>query len=719
MMILWSNYKIIKKDTYSDKKKQYDNNIYTFDIETSNIFKYKNGVYNFKEITKIGYDYCVHENKKNDKKEPMRLSDFLNTQVEKMSFMYIWQFSVNNVVYYGRTWNEFIQFLKLLNTNVPERKIVYIHNLAFEFTYLKDIIHLTDVFARKPLHPIRCRNEDYNIEFRCSYMLTNCSLEKVSENYHLDISKKSGDLDYIKIRHSLTKLTKRELDYCKYDCLVIYNLLLKMKDEYKKMSKIPLTSTGRVRKRFKDTIKNDINYKTKVREAYNKNPEVYNMLLKALQGGYTHANSLYTEKIIKSVTSWDINSSYPYVMTTCKVPTTKFLDCNIKDPYHLNEKFAYLIDVTFYDVVSKYKNTIISAHKCSEIDGYISGNKKKHPLIDNGRVVKAGKVRMTLTDLDYNLIIKAYDIKKIEINKAKYANYDYLPIQFVNFVLELYLEKTKLKNIEGKENEYLLYKQLLNSMFGMCLTNTIREEVVFDDEWKKPKPLTNQEIIDKLEKESKHPFLSMSWGVWIVAHARKNLINLMLQYDKYDIYNDTDSLKLKCGYDMKYINEYNINVDKKIKEVCKNRGLNYNSFNPEDKDCKKHLLGALECDGNYEKFVTLGAKKYCVQKINKEGKRVTEMTVAGLPKKANKHLRTIKKFKTGLIFDEKTSHKNMLEYHEKKGLKKVVDYKGKSNEVDIISGACVYATTHTLGISADYDYFLSTQRAEYIDFLEE
>ena len=38
-----------------------------------------------------------------------------------------------------------------------------------------------------------------------------------------------------------------------------------------------------------------------------------------------------SNEIIKNVVSFDFTSSYPYVMTTCKFPATKFTRCYIKD----------------------------------------------------------------------------------------------------------------------------------------------------------------------------------------------------------------------------------------------------------------------------------------------------------------------------------------------------------------------------------------------------
>ena len=80
----------------------------------------------------------------------------------------------------------------------------------------------------------------------------------------------------------------------------------------------------------------------------------------------------------------------------------------------------------------------------------------------------------------------------------------------------------------------------------MSVTNNIKDEVIFDNEtgWSEI-PLSNDDILKSLEKEKKQGFLSFSWGVWVTAHARCNLLENVIKLDENVIYCDTDSLKLK------------------------------------------------------------------------------------------------------------------------------------------------------------------------------
>ena len=58
-------------------------------------------------------------------------------------------------------------------------------------------------------------------------------------------------------------------------------------------------------------------------------------------------------------------------------------------------------------------------------------------------------------------------------------------------------------------------------------------------------PITNDEILKRLENDKKRGFLSFSWGVWVTAHARNNLLQNLVKFDEFIVYSDTDSLKLR------------------------------------------------------------------------------------------------------------------------------------------------------------------------------
>lgn len=685
-MIHWSEYHGHEIDVVS---KKVDNTIYTFDIESTS--------------------YLILNGEIISASEYLNLNEEDREKALPCACMYIWQFSINETVYYGRTWEEFKSFLDRIESNCDLKKYIFVHNLSFEFQFFSSQFKIKSVMSRKSRKVMAAKLLDYNIEFRCTYYMSNVSLAYLPKLFNLNVQKMVGDLDYTKLRTPATKMTKTELGYCEHDCLVVYEYIKMELLKYKSVNRIPMTSTGKVRKELQSLVMRDYEYRRITRGSINIKPSVYNMLVDAFAGGYTHANFMYTDEVIPNVDSYDETSAYPYVMVTSKFPMSEFKECHIKTVDDMLTKYAYLLEVTFHNLKCKYYNNFISASKCKNIVG---------ALFDNGRIVSAKEVTITLTDIDFRFFLDVYDMESYEINESYYAIYKYLPKKFINFILEKYVNKTKFKNVKGKELDYVKEKNKFNSLYGMTVTNMIRDEVNFDNitGWSESE-LTDSLIFDKLLEEKEKAFLSFSWGVWVTAYARDNLLRRMILLDPYVVYSDTDSLKCAQGYDAKVFDEYNQSVIKKIQKVSSALKIPFENYAPEDSKGVKHLLGIFECetgDGRqytYDRFITQGAKKYCVE-IDGQ----IEITVSGVPKSGNRCLKRIDDFRDDLVFDYKYTNKQTIMYNDNQSPVDIVDYLGVKYKVDDKSGCCLLPTTYKLGKSLDYANLLtdnSTNRSKF------
>lgn len=673
------------------KTKKVDNTIYTFDIETTS--------------------YLILGDMIISARDYQSLNDDDQEKCLKQACMYIWQFSINDTVYYGRTWEEFTQFLDRLEDNDDSKKIVFVHNLSFEFQAIWSVLRVKQVMSRKSRKLISCQLEDYNIELRCTLMLSNLKLEKLPDVYQLPVKKKVGDLDYSKIRTPITPLTDKELGYCEFDCLVTYWYIKTELETYKRVDKLPVTSTGKVRKQLQRLVLSNPSYVRKVSREINTDPKVFNMLVDAFAGGYTHANYIYTDEVLDNIDSYDETSAYPYVLVTCKFPSTSFRRCYVKRVEDMQPCFAYLLTVRIKNIKSKYYNNFISSSKCYEIKG--------RPNYDNGRIISAKEITITITDVDFRFILDTYSYDSYEILDIYCSNYAYLPIEYVNFILDKYVLKTELKNVEGKEVEYNREKQAFNSLYGMTVTNTIRPEVSFAnfDEWIE-KPLTNEEIMTKLLKDKKRGFLNFAWGVWCTAYARDNLLRRVIDLDQYVVYCDTDSCKVCQGYDKSVFDNYNKTVEEKIRRVCKERDLDFNRYAPSDIKGNPHLLGVFECETGkgrtvtYDKFITQGAKKYA---YSVDGE--IHVTVSGVPKDGGSScLKSLDEFRDDLVFDFEHTNKLTLAYNDNQIPVTITDYLGVDYTVTDKSGICMLPTTYKLGKALDYAELIgdiSTERAKF------
>lgn len=670
------------------KRKQYDNTIYTFDIETSS--------------------YLVLDNKQIPAIDYLKLTKKEQEDCLFMSNMYIWMFSINDEVYYGRTWQELKGLLlRIEYWSTDKKKFVFVHNLAYEFQFMRNAFKFKNVFARKSRKTLKFELEDFNFEFRCTYMMSNSSLEKLPDIYELPVKKLVGNLDYSLIRNSKTKLEEKELQYAENDCLVVYHYILKELETYETLKNLPLTSTGHVRKELKELVQNDYSYRNKVRRSINVDGHIYNLLISAFAGGYTHANWIYADEIVENVDSYDFTSSYPYVMVTHKFPATEFRKINITSIEQFKSCFAYIIYVRLKGVSCKYFNNFISQSKCKRI---LKGK------YDNGRLIGAEELDIVLTDVDFKFIYETYNIEEYEFLEVYYSIYDYLPKQFIEFILQKYINKTEYKNVAGKEVEYALEKAKFNSLYGMSVTNNIKDNVIFDniDGWKEV-PLINEEIKALLEKEQKAGFLSFSYGVWVTAHARYNLLSNLIKLDKNVIYADTDSLKLFGNYDKMIIENYNKEVEKRIEIVSKELEIDINKFKPKDTKGIEHMLGLFEHDASYDKFITQGAKKYAY--IDSKDKEI-HITVSGVPKKGAKALKRLEDFKDNFVFKYEDTGKNLLIYNDEMTSFELEDYQGNKELIDAKYGCALVPTTYELGKSEEYAYLISDDASKRAIFKE-
>lgn len=688
-MIYWTKYKGHEPTIVEKNKKKIDNTIYSFDIEVTSYLKLNGVQYSqdkYEEFSQKEKDKC-----------------------ECYSIMYIWMFGINDTVYYGRTWDELKEFLHKVDESSPNKKICYIHNLSYEFQFLRGEFFFEDVMARTQRKVMKCKMIDFNFELRCSYMLSNTNLEHLAKVYNLPFKKMVGDLDYKIIRSPETPLTNEELGYCENDCLIIYYYIKMELETYKTIDRIPITSTGKVRRELKELMFKDYSYRIKASRACSIDPHVYNLLNECFMGGYTHANYCLSDMIINNVDSYDFTSSYPYCMVAYPYPSSEFKKCKIKSKEDMILGFAYLLVVRFTNISCKYYNNFISVSKCRNIRG---------SYVDNGRVISASELTMTLTDVDFYFLLNTYECD-YEILESYYANYNYLPSLFYNFILDKYVKKTQLKNVEGKEIEYQLEKGKFNSLYGMSVTNEIKAEVEYDNNigWTE-KELTNDEIEVQLIKQKKRGFMAFSWGCWITAYARRNLLQNICKLDEYCIYADTDSVKLREGYKKEIIDDYNKKVKQRLKRVSKLLHIPMEMYEPKDIKGEKHLLGVFECETKgtrkhtYDSMITQGAKKYAVS-VDGEIK----ITVAGVPKgNGSKALKDLNDFKDDFEFKASDTGKKTIVYIDDQQENYFVDCNGKEYLNTDKTGCCILPCSYVLGKALDYAELLtenSSQRAIY------
>lgn len=593
-----------KRPTKKSKTAKYINDILTLDIEVTSAWLEDGKV--------IGYrKYADKENE-----------DYWNNLIP-LCLPYIWQFSCNDQIYYGREFWDFEQVLKDIPKNC--KCIIWVHNLSYEFHFLSNFLEWKTVFARSPHKPMRAVPKKYpNVEFRCSYMLTRLSLDAWGEQ--LGVHKMKGDLDYEKIRTPYTKLFDKELNYCEQDLRVMIAGIRSYIERYGNQWNIPLTQTGTVRLEVKKRLMVG-DYAKQMKFLIPSGVEEYSMLREVFAGGYTHANRWYAGRAIRGlIEHYDFASSYPTVMIAEKYPMTPWAWVPIDEiPNEKSfEDYAYIMLLKFTGLKCTASNTYIQQSKSEYVNA----------RFDNGRVLSADELTMYVTEQDYITIRNNYKWDEVEILDAYESKKDYLPKAFVEYILELYEYKTTLKNVTGQEDLYLQSKQYINSLFGMMVTAIIQSDVKLDGDIWSIDDLTEEKVdayLDKLRKTNhlqKKYFLSYSWGIYVTAYARRNLWKCIEYCDMDMLYCDTDSIFVIGDYDFSWYNE---EVTEKLRKACKYHDIDFMRTRPKTPKGIEKPLGIFDTEDNCTEFITLGAKRY-VERRASDGK--LHLTVSGINKGA-------------------------------------------------------------------------------------
>ena len=569
----------------------------------------------------------------------------------RMAFPYHMQLMIGTYFIRCRTIEQLGQVFTKLKQNYgldgTKRLIMYVHNLPFEFQFIRCYFHFCDCMSKSQRQVYKVFFDQFGIEMRDSCALSGMSLAKTAENLtwpeHSSIRKLKGDLDYKPVRFPSTPLTEAEIGYCYNDVKIICCYIEEqIKMYHGDITRIPFTNTGRVRRfvrnhcfshweKSKKTGKKYCPYKGLIKRLTLK-PLEYGYLKQAFLGGYTHANARYSTKMLKDVHSIDFTSSYPTVMMSEQYPMSKgawINNLNITSyadfVTFLNNRLA-VVEVELWNIETKPEVP----------DDYLSDSRVREKSNDviqnNGRIHKASYVKEILTNIDLEMVVKAYSFTSIKITSGWFYYKDYLPREIIECVLEFYEKKTTLKGVKGQEAEYLLKKGMLNSLYGMCVTDICKDEekCTFENGWSTiPSEGREVELLDEYNNDPNR-FLSYAWGVFITAYARRNLFTGIMSMGKDYVYCDTDSIKfINMEKHKAYIDDYNRNIIRKCTECLNSHGLDPAMLAPKNQKGVEKQIGIWDYEGKYDYFKTLGCKRYLTYKDGE-----FDLTCAGLPTKA-------------------------------------------------------------------------------------
>lgn len=607
-------------------------------------------------------DIVIMADTETSKKHPTRyetLKDGTRKPISQPNHIVCWTitlraYGVNIVTLRGRKPSEFADCIGRIHDALPgDITYIFMHNLAFDWTFLERFLfekfgYPEKQLNTKPHYPIQVEFKG-GLIMRDSLILLQRGLEKAAADLNVEHQKAVGSWDYLKIRHQSTELSPDEWMYAEFDtlsgaeCIDAY-----CKGLEKDLASLPLTATGIPRGETRN-ISKFVRWRDKFLKIV-LDFEQYVDMGNVYHGGYVHGNRHYIDTLITElVRCYDFASSYPFVMLAYKFPMSKFTpisDLTVDRVLKNADEYAFYFKLIMIKPQLKDDSMPMPFLQMSKCTGTVNA------IVDNGRIISAEYAEIWATEYDLQTIIEQYKFSGVVIRQGQVAVKDYLPRWFTDYIFELFRAKTMLKG--GDPVLYAIAKAKLNSLYGMCVQHTIRDDFVEDyktGEFEQKPPDDYKEQYDA-EINKTTSFLPYQWGVWVTAIATRNLFKLGKCAGTW-YYSDTDSC-YGSGWDEKEILKYN--------EHCKEL-LRANGYGCVEHNGREYWLGIAESDPDddvYTEFKYMGAKRYAGR--HKDGK--LSITVAGVPKKEGvKCLNdSLDNFTPGFIFDGEITGKKTHSY---------------------------------------------------------
>ena len=304
----------------------------------------------------------------------------------------------------------------------------------------------------------RKRNKGYvKTTFYDSLKKLPFSVDKIGDAFNLDYLKVKVDEEfYLRYRDENHVLTDEEIMYIKNDVRVMSQALqIQFNQGLTKM-----TNGSDALADYKDTIGKMFKHWFPVLDL-----ELNSMILSAYRGGWTYASDLFKGKEVANGLVFDVNSLYPSVMYSKKMPYGEPLFFEGK--YQEDKEY----DLYIQEFSCEFK---LKENKLPTIQ--VKGHTNRYPANEYLKE-SIGETTLYLTNVDLKLFFDHYDVYNIDWKCG-------LKFRSKNDMFKDYIDKwAEIKeNSVGAIRE--LAKLMLNSLYGKFGTKPCREErlINFEDD---------------------------------------------------------------------------------------------------------------------------------------------------------------------------------------------------------------------------------------------
>lgn len=443
---------------------------------------------------------------------------------------------------YNIDMESFISYLE----NQQNKPIIYFHNLSwdgnfivhwlvdnnFEFIQQENFIKKLEpnqftwiADENTSLYKLKVQTEKQELLFLDSYKLLMNSVKKLGEA--INLPKLKINYEIYKHFESKDELPNELVEYLYRDIDIVREFMMSLQDKVPKMKTTLASTTYNMFMKFygRDNFIRDFG------NNHNISPltiDEWDFVKKSYRGGLTLTSPLWNEKLVilkgqQLGYSYDVNSLYPYVMETYRLPygqpkseKTKLTDIELKE---------------IRIIKAKIKSEFLPATLPNNDKGFYKGTYLR----------EVEDITFTVWSDELEVLLKYYDIEYIEV-KSMWFNTKYI---FREFIQELKEMKINAKNGVIR----LIAKLLQNALYGKYGENRVKlSKILIKDDKKILKGKrygTKQEWVEKLLNIEQKGLSYIPLASYITALARCKLMNAIYNNQKNFLYCDTDSIYLK------------------------------------------------------------------------------------------------------------------------------------------------------------------------------
>lgn len=330
-----------------------------------------------------------------------------------------------------------------------------------------------------------------------------CSVQDISKLYKIEGKKEKPYFEMY--RPEGYQPTPEEIEYCLQDSrIVAHAMYLEMKENHKGMT---LSSDA-----FRGVIES-IGGQEQYRKYMPKLTLEQDMQVRgAYKGGWVYCNPVYQNKVLESITVYDVNSLYPWVMHDCPLPIRepKYRKPLGNELYIMEFESMFKLESGFPTIQLKHQPEYKETEYLTKVDM---------------------PVKLCMTNIDFALFEENYDIEYM--SEPTYISFQ-PKVGLLARYIDNWMKVKEESTIMGDSARRYISKRWMNSPYGKTGMRGDRIN-------KLPMRSPDGKIIYNMY-ESESESIYVPYATFVCAWARNKTIRSAQAVQEHFVYADTDSI---------------------------------------------------------------------------------------------------------------------------------------------------------------------------------